>query len=105
MLVRPSSTKSTFSRKNSAQGGSRGSQNGEGATSKNGRSPMKDCFSSANSAFSEDVDMIDHEGGFVQVVNSDFDMRKEYEDTILKIVDEYARQTVKNPDGSETFRT
>lgn len=42
--------------------------------------------------------------GFAKRMTSDFDLRKVYEDTMLKILNEYSRETVKNPQGAEEFR-
>ena len=41
---------------------------------------------------------------FAKRMTDDFDMRKVYEDTLLKILNEYSRETVRNPNGAEEFR-
>ena len=42
---------------------------------------------------------------FAKRMNSDFDTRKTYEDQMLKILNDYQRQILKNPTGAENFRT
>ena len=42
---------------------------------------------------------------YLEKVNKDFDSRKNYEEIVLKILNEYSRSTVKHPDNSEELRT
>lgn len=42
--------------------------------------------------------------GFAKRMTEDFDMRKVYEDTLLKILNEYSREAIRNPYGSDEFR-
>lgn len=42
--------------------------------------------------------------GFANRITDDFDNRKTYEDTLLKILNEYSRELTKDPCGVDEFR-
>jgi hypothetical protein len=42
--------------------------------------------------------------GFAKRMTDDFDLRKIYEDTLLKILNEHSREKLTNPEGAEEFR-
>lgn len=42
---------------------------------------------------------------FAKRMNQDFDTRKMYEDYMLKILNDYSRQVLKNPPGHEEFKS
>lgn len=62
-------------------------------------------LSDDNMSFDSDTNMQTFdEGDFASRMNKDFDTRKTYEDTILKVLNEYSLQKVYNPENHTSFQ-
>lgn len=94
MKVRPTSTKSTFSRKNSNSNNSKNSH-GTPIKGKDLKIRLKDDQSVEEFAFTDDdttpVSLGNDSLNLAHAINSDFDLRKQYEDAILLILNDCSR--------------